>query len=323
MFELFTDRARKTMNLAKQAAQRLEHPYIGTEHILFGILDEGSGVAANVMRKMRVDLKRVRDELEREIASGSPSLVTQGNLPFTPAAKAVLESSLAEAQRLNHQHIGTEHLLLGLLGEGQGIAGRVLTRCGLTLAATRREVMEFVGDSPARESRLAVTIEQLKKASAGPMGRVSLELAMSKAAPASVAAALTPPQRDQAATILQKRIFAQLASWPADRITWTGPFEVATDEHGHLTSARAKALIEQHFKLPDVVVDEASAPASDRELGLHFSQQSVAFSLRFRDAIWWDEISLDGITVSVPIEVKLTWTIPYPRRAAYRFGELE
>jgi len=144
MFDRFTDRARKVMGLAKAEAQRLNYEYIRTEHILFGLVQEGSGVAANVLKQMNIDLKRIRNEIEK-IVKGSPTMVTQGNLPFTPRAKKVLELAVEEASNLGHNYIGTEHLLLGLIKENEGIAARVLLNLGVKLEEVREEILEFLG----------------------------------------------------------------------------------------------------------------------------------------------------------------------------------
>ncbi len=150
MFDRFTDRARKVMNLAKQEAQRLNHEYIGTEHILLGLIQEGSGVAASVLKNLGIDLKKIRSEIEK-IVKGSPTMVTMGSLPFTPRAKKVLELSLEEASQLGHNYIGTEHLLLGLIKENEGIAARVLTNLGVKLEEVREEVLEFLGADVQQE----------------------------------------------------------------------------------------------------------------------------------------------------------------------------
>ena len=150
MFDRFTDRARKVMNLAKQEAQRLNHEYIGTEHILLGLIQEGSGVAASVLKNLHIDLKKIRSEIEK-IVKGSPTMVTMGSLPFTPRAKKVLELSLEEASQLGHNYIGTEHLLLGLIKENEGIAARVLTNLGVKLEEVREEVLEFLGADVQQE----------------------------------------------------------------------------------------------------------------------------------------------------------------------------
>ncbi|MFT5081374.1 MAG: ATP-dependent Clp protease ATP-binding subunit ClpC [Planctomycetota bacterium] len=150
MFDRFTDRAKKVMNLARQEAQRFNHEYLGTEHVLLGLVQEGSGVAANVLKNMGVDLNRIRAEVEKLVKSG-PSMVTMGQLPFTPRAKKVLELSMEEAQNLGHNYIGTEHLLLGLIKENEGIAAKVLTNLGVKLEDVREEVLEFLGADPTDE----------------------------------------------------------------------------------------------------------------------------------------------------------------------------
>ena len=121
MYERFTDRARKVMQLANQEAQRFNHEYIGTEHILLGLVKEGSGVAANVLKNLDIDLRKIRLEVEKIVQSG-PDMVTMGKLPQTPRAKKVIEYSIEEARNLNHNYVGTEHLLLGLLREQEGVA---------------------------------------------------------------------------------------------------------------------------------------------------------------------------------------------------------
>jgi ATP-dependent Clp protease ATP-binding subunit ClpC len=150
MFDRFTDRAKKVMNLARQEAQRFNHEYLGTEHILLGLVQEGSGVAANVLRNMSIDLSKIRSEVEKLVKTG-PSMVTMGQLPFTPRAKKVLELSMEEAGNLGHNYIGTEHLLLGLIKENEGIAAKVLTNLGVKLEDVREEVLEFLGADPNEE----------------------------------------------------------------------------------------------------------------------------------------------------------------------------
>jgi ATP-dependent Clp protease ATP-binding subunit ClpC len=144
MFERFTDRARKVMALANQEAQRLNHEYIGTEHILLGLVKEGSGVGANVLRNLDVDLRKVRLEVERLVKAG-PEMVTMGKLPQTPRARKVIEYAIEEARNLNHNYVGTEHLLLGLLREHDGVAAQVLMNLGLKLDDVREEVLNLLG----------------------------------------------------------------------------------------------------------------------------------------------------------------------------------
>jgi ATP-dependent Clp protease ATP-binding subunit ClpC len=144
MYDRFTDRARKVMAFARQEAERFNHDYIGTEHILLGLFKEGSGVAANVLENLNIDLEKVRLEVEKQVPHG-PNMAQIGQLPFNPAAKRVLELAMEEAKNLDHNYVGTEHLLLGLLREHDGVAANVLMTLGLRLEDVRAEVMEFLG----------------------------------------------------------------------------------------------------------------------------------------------------------------------------------
>src|SRR5678815_4731134 len=159
MFDRFTDRAKKVMSLARQEAQKLNHEYIGTEHVLLGLIQEGSGVAANVLRNMNVDLDKIRDGIQKIVKTG-PSMVTMGQLPFTPRAKKVLELSMEEASNLNHNYIGTEHLLLGLIRENEGIAAQVLINLGVKLEDVREEVLDFLGADTGEEEEEESTTQE-------------------------------------------------------------------------------------------------------------------------------------------------------------------
>jgi ATP-dependent Clp protease ATP-binding subunit ClpC len=132
------------MQLANQEAQRFNHEYIGTEHVLLGLIKEGSGVAANVLKNLDVDLRKIRLEVEKLVQSG-PDMVTMGKLPQTPRAKKVNEYSMEEARNLNHNYVGTEHILLGLLREQEGVAAQVLMNLGLKLEEVREEVLNLLG----------------------------------------------------------------------------------------------------------------------------------------------------------------------------------
>jgi ATP-dependent Clp protease ATP-binding subunit ClpA len=154
MYERFTDRARKVMQLANQEAQRFNHEYIGTEHILLGLVREGCGVAGNVLKNLAINLHRVRQEIEKIVQTGPNSeWATEYKLPLTPRAKKVIEFAMEEARGLNHNYLGTEHLLLGLLRAQEGVAAQVLMNLGLTLNSVRGEVMNLLGhnlpDEPA------------------------------------------------------------------------------------------------------------------------------------------------------------------------------
>src|SRR6188472_393347 len=146
MYERFTDRARKVMQLANQEAQRFNHEYIGTEHILLGLVKEGSGVAANVLKNLDIDLRKIRLEVEKIVQHGpGGEQVVMGRLPHTPRAKKVIEYSIEEARNLNHNYVGTEHLLLGLLREQEGVAAQVLMNLNLKLEEVREEVLNLLG----------------------------------------------------------------------------------------------------------------------------------------------------------------------------------
>src|SRR6266513_1418819 len=146
MYERFTDRARKVMQLANQEAQRFNHEYIGTAHILLGLVKEGSGVAANVHKNLDIDLRKIRLEVEKIVQHGpGGEQVVMGRLPHTPRAKKVIDYSVEEARNLNHNYVGTEHLLLGLLREQEGVAAQVLMNLGLKLEDVREEVLNLLG----------------------------------------------------------------------------------------------------------------------------------------------------------------------------------
>src|SRR5262249_39602813 len=144
MHERFTDRARKVMQLANQEAQRFNHEYVRTEHVLLGLVKEGSGVAANVLLSLDVDLAAVRAGVEKAIPFAVTDKPLLGRLPQTPRTKKVIEYAIEEARNINHNYVGTEHLLLGLLRAG-GVAAEVLTNLGLKLDEVREEVLNLLG----------------------------------------------------------------------------------------------------------------------------------------------------------------------------------
>ena len=154
MFERFTDRARRVVVLAQEEARLLNHNYIGTEHILLGLIHEGEGVAAKALESLGISLEKVRQQVEEIIGAGqSPP---SGHIPFTPRAKKVLELSLREALQLGHNYIGTEHILLGLIREGEGVAAQVLVKLGADLARVRQQVIQLLsGYSGSREGAAA------------------------------------------------------------------------------------------------------------------------------------------------------------------------
>jgi Clp amino terminal domain, pathogenicity island component/UvrB/uvrC motif len=149
MFERFTDRARRVVVLAQEEARLLNHNYIGTEHILLGLLREGQGVAARALQSLGINLEAVRQQVEGIIGRGQQA--PSGHIPFTPRAKKVLELSLREAHQLGHDYIGTEHILLGLIREGEGIAAQVLVRLGADLNRVRQQVIRLLHGHQGKE----------------------------------------------------------------------------------------------------------------------------------------------------------------------------
>ena len=165
MFQRFTDRARKVVVLAQEEARRLKHNYIGTEHILLGLIREGEGVAAVTLKALGISLDPVRQQVEEIIGRGQET--PQGHIPFTPRAKKVLELSLRESKQLGHNYIGTEHILLGLIREGDGVAAQVLVRLGADLNRVRQQVIQLLhgrtaeGPGPGLDVRLVMVEQQL------------------------------------------------------------------------------------------------------------------------------------------------------------------
>ena len=148
MHDKFTERVRKVMYLAREEAARLQHDYIGTEHLLLGVIREGEGIAATVLNNLGLDLDAIRQAVESMVASTGGTL-TIGEIPFTPRAKRVLELSVDEARQLGHNYVGTEHLLLGLIREGEGVAARVLLELGVDRKKVREETLKLLGGTPS------------------------------------------------------------------------------------------------------------------------------------------------------------------------------
>ncbi len=143
MFERFTDRARKVMALANQEAQRFNHEYIGTEHILLGLVKEGHGVGASALTSLGIDLRKTQHQVEKLLKSG-PEMVTMGKLPQTPRSKKAIEYAIMEARNFGHHYVGSEHVLLGLLHEQNGVAAQVLLSVGASLASAREAVLTIL-----------------------------------------------------------------------------------------------------------------------------------------------------------------------------------
>jgi ATP-dependent Clp protease ATP-binding subunit ClpA len=178
MFERFTDRARRVVVLAQDEARMLNHDYIGTEHLLLGLIHEGEGVAAKALESLGISLEAVRQKVEEIIGQGEGP--PQGHIPFTPRAKKVLELSLREASQLGHPYIGTEHILLGLIREGEGAAARVLVKLGADLNRVRQRVIQLLHGHQAREPQTALGgLRRGRMASEGPADVNALESRLS------------------------------------------------------------------------------------------------------------------------------------------------
>ena len=169
MFERFTDRARRVVVLAQEEARLLNHNYIGTEHILLGLIHEGEGVAAKALESLGISLEAVREQVEEIIGQGGSS--PSGHIPFTPRAKKVLELSLREALQLGHNYIGTEHILLGLIREGEGVAAQVLTKLGADLSRVRQQVIQLLSGYSGSGEQEGEGGRKGERASAGTGGR--------------------------------------------------------------------------------------------------------------------------------------------------------
>lgn len=159
MFERYTDRARRVIVLGQEEARLLNHNYIGTEHLLLGLLKEGEGIGAQALTLHSVDMPALRSAVEEKIGKGSQA--PSGHIPFTPRAKKVMELSLREALQLGHSYIGTEHILLGLIREGEGMAAQVLADRDIKLNDVRKTILNLVGRQyeEQRQRRVTVNVE--------------------------------------------------------------------------------------------------------------------------------------------------------------------
>jgi ATP-dependent Clp protease ATP-binding subunit ClpA len=166
----FTERVRKVLALSREEAARLHHEYVGTEHVLLGVLREGEGVAATVLENVGIDMGALAARLDESVKHGNSATVTGPDLPYTSRAKKVLELAMAEARDLNHSYVGTEHLLLGLLREEKGIAAQVLVDAGLTLDVARSAVLTILGTNPNSAAREGIQVpsERINSLSAAP-----------------------------------------------------------------------------------------------------------------------------------------------------------
>jgi Clp amino terminal domain, pathogenicity island component len=198
MFERFTDRARKVVVLAQDEARVLEHNYIGTEHVLLGLIAEGHGVACKALESLGIGLETVREQVEAAVGRGKKA--GSGHIPFTPRAKRVLELSLRESLQLGHNYIGTEHILLGLIAEGDGVAAQVLVGLGANAEVTRRKVLEVL---ESHQIKIATSGPRRVLAPAGWLGRLERRLTAIEDRLAAIEDHLgiaSPPATDEAST---------------------------------------------------------------------------------------------------------------------------
>jgi Clp amino terminal domain, pathogenicity island component/UvrB/uvrC motif len=171
MFERFTDRARRVVVLAQEEARMLDHNHIGTEHILLGLIHEGQGIAASALQSLGISLEAVRQQVEQIIGRGEQA--PSGHILFTPRAKTVLELSMRESHMLGHDYIGTEHILLGLIREGDGLAPQVLVRLGADLNRVRQQVIQLLHGQQGKEPASSKDAPGAPRVGRGPPGAAS------------------------------------------------------------------------------------------------------------------------------------------------------
>ena len=310
MFERFTDRARRVVVLAQEEARRLNHNYIGTEHILLGLVREGEGVAARALESLGVSLERTRAQVEDIIGRGDEP--PADHIPFTPRSKKVLELSLREAMQLGHDYIGTEHILLGLVREGEGVAAQILVKSGVDLAAVRQQVVRLVSGYAPGEG---------------------LPTAVARVAPAPTPVIGTPPQDRRCSFCLRSedrvgRIVRSRDAWICDgciaaagelvagaaetdpkrlrfRPRTTGPAEPdaaeAAVEHAFETALGGEAGVTERLAL--IEDSEGLGPAVER---------LVAAGKRFGSPDLW----VDTVRFISADEAEVHWSVTLPSGGA-------
>jgi ATP-dependent Clp protease ATP-binding subunit ClpA len=248
MFERFTDRARRSLFLSQEEARLLNHNYVGTEHLLLGLVSEGQGVAAKALESLGISLQTVRAQVEEIIGHGQ--WAPTGHIPFTPRAKKVLELSLREATQLGHNYIGTEHILLGLVREGEGVAAQVLVKLGADLSRVRQQVIQllsgYVGgrEAGARTRLVRMTVPEELRQAEQQLAQVRGEKEQAiQVQDFEKAAAL----RDQ-----ERQLLTRLAKWER---AWTAGVDleavVQENENLHREVERLRELLRRHGIEPD------------------------------------------------------------------------
>jgi ATP-dependent Clp protease ATP-binding subunit ClpA len=255
MFERFTDRARRVVVLAQEEARLLNHNYIGTEHILLGLIHEGEGVAAKALESLGISLEAVRAQVEEIIGQGQSA--PTGHIPFTPRAKKVLELSLREALQLGHNYIGTEHILLGLIREGEGVAAQVLVKLGADLTRVRQQVVQVLSgyaggeDVGTRMLLVRMTVPDDLREAEEQLAQVRREKD----------AAIDADDFEKAATLRDKE--KQFLLWLAEREReWTAGVDLAAviqENHKlHSEVERLRELLGRHEIDPDGGAEETA-----------------------------------------------------------------
>jgi Clp amino terminal domain, pathogenicity island component len=247
MFERFTDRARRVVVLAQEEARLLNHNYIGTEHILLGLIHEGEGVAAKALESLGISLEAVRIEVEEIIGQGQSAPV--GRIPFTPRTKKVLELSLREAKQLGHNYIGTEHILLGLIREGEGVAAQVLVRLGAELPRVRQQVIKVLTGYAAEEASARTRLVRMTVP--GDLRELEEQLAQVRR---QKQAAIDAEDFDQASALLDREKQLLTALTKRDQ-QWTAGVDLAAviqeNRNLHREVERLRELLRQHGIEPD------------------------------------------------------------------------
>ena len=249
MFERFTDRARRVLVLAQEEARLLNHNYIGTEHLLLGLIHEGEGVAATALESLGISLEAVRAQVEEIIGQGQSA--PTGHIPFTPRAKKVLELSLREAKQLGHNYIGTEHILLGLIREGEGVAAQVLVKLGAGLDRVRQQVIQVLSGSAAAGMEAGVRTRLVRMTVPEELRQAEEQLAQVRR---EKEAAIDAEDFERAAGLRDKerQLLGRLAE---QERTWTAGVDlgaVVQENHNlHREVERLRELLRQHGIEPD------------------------------------------------------------------------
>jgi ATP-dependent Clp protease ATP-binding subunit ClpC len=249
VFERFTDRARRVLVLAQEEARLLNHNYIGTEHLLLGLIHEGEGVAAMALESLGISLEAVRAQVEEIIGQGQSA--PTGHIPFTPRAKKVLELSLREAKQLGHNYIGTEHILLGLIREGEGVAAQVLVKLGGGLDRVRQQVIQVLSGSAAAGMEAGARTRLVRMTVPEELRQAEEQLAQVRR---EKEAAIDAEDFERAAGLRDKerQLLGRLAE---QERTWTAGVDleaVVQENHNlHREVERLRELLRQHGIEPD------------------------------------------------------------------------